>query len=65
MANKVKVNSGPRDTIILKMMEKTKPLTAMGVGRVITTAAVTNKNAQSRPDKCGPVSGTKGFQKNV
>ena len=45
------VKSGPREKIIRKMKQPTKDLIANGVGNVITTAADTNKMAQSRPDK--------------
>ena len=56
IAHMVIVKSGPREKIIRKMKQPTKDLIANGVGNVITTAADTNKMAQSRPEKWGPIS---------
>ena len=50
------VKSGPSEKIMRKMKQPTKDLMAKGVGNVITTAAETNSMAQSRPEKCGPIS---------
>lgn len=49
-ANNVNVNSGPSDAIILRIKEKTRQFMAIDVGKVITIAAETNKNAHSNPD---------------
>ena len=52
------VKSGPSEKIMRRMKQPTKDLMAKGVGNVITTAAETNSMAQSRPEKCGPISET-------
>ena len=52
------VKSGPSEKIMRRMKQPTKDLMANGVGNVITTAAETNSMAQSRPEKCGPISET-------
>ena len=55
-AKSVRVNSGPKETIILSMNEIPRHLIAIGVGKVITIAAETNRKAHKRPDIVGPVS---------
>ena len=61
IAHMVIVKSGPREKIIRKMKQPTKDLIANGVGNVITTAADTNKMAQSKPEKWGPISAKNGI----
>ncbi len=66
MPSSVRVNSGPRDTIILRMKDKMSDLIAIEVGTVMTMAAETRRNAQRRPDRWGPVSvGTKWLSEHV
>lgn len=49
-ANKVRVNSGPKETIILNMNDKTRLLMAIIVGNVMTTAAETRRKAHNKPE---------------
>ena len=50
------MNSGPNDTIILRINEVPRDWIAIFVGNVMTIAAETSKNAHNRPEMCGPVS---------
>ena len=45
-----RVNSGPAETMSLRMIDKTRLLIATGDGTVITMARETSRNAQIRPE---------------
>ena len=52
----VRVNSGPRETMSLRITERTSVLMATGVGMVITIAADTSNRTQIRPEMGAPES---------
>ena len=50
------MNSGPKDTIILKINDVPKAWIAILVGNVMTIAAETSSETHNRPSIWGPVS---------
>jgi hypothetical protein len=47
---RVRVNSGPKEKMSLRMEERINDLIAIGVGIVITIAADTNRKTQIKPE---------------